>query len=111
MLDPVPFPDELGARHRPSWVGHHLTGFAGGHLGRQRIQRPPRVAANAAEGQFLDAVAKPQFEILAAGVRRGRVKDRRPFLAQFRHGHGLQRDQVRQDSVALRRAKACSLSY
>ena len=54
MFDTIPFADQLGARHRAARVGHHLTGFTGCHLGRQRIQRPPRVATNAAKGKFLD---------------------------------------------------------
>jgi hypothetical protein len=110
VLNAVPLADQLGARHRASRVGHHLTWFARSHLRRESIQRPPDVPANAAKGQFLDAVPKPHLKVLAACIRRGRIKDRRPFLAQLRHGHRLQRDQVRQDSVVLRSAKACSLS-
>ena len=56
-------------------------------------------------GQFLDAVADPQLQVPAAGVRRGLAEHHPPLALQLGHRHGLQRDQVGQDVDPLRLAR------
>ncbi len=58
-----------------------------------------------AMGQFLDAVAEPQLEVPAAGVRRGLAEDGLPLLLQLGHRHRLQRGQFGQDVDPLRLAR------
>src|SRR5690606_452697 len=68
----------------------------------QQVKRPPRLAGQAAEGQFLDPVAEPQLEVTAAVVRSGRAEEAFPLRLQLDHRHSFERRKLR-DHVHVRR--------
>ncbi len=87
VFDPLPIPDQPGARHRSARIGHHRSRRAVGDLVSQRIQRAPRLAAQPTERQFLQAIAKPQLQVPPAGIRGWHIEDGHPLCLQLRHRH------------------------
>src|SRR5690606_10821149 len=76
----------------------------------QQVQRPPRLAGQAAEGQFLDPVAEPQLEVTAAVVRSGGAEEAFPLRLQLDHRHSLQRCKLR-DHARFRRIAVARLPW
>ena len=85
-----------GSDERPLLAkGTPLKGRAPVDFIGEKIKHSPCLVRQAAEHQFLDPVAEPQFEVAAAVVWRRRAEEALPLCLQFHDRHLLQRRKLR----------------